>query len=175
MGHSSSEHLMASCTCSNVELLLTGAPIWRIACYCDDCQAGARQLANLPRAPSIMDSDGGTKYLLYRKDRVKCWRGADRLVAYRLRAESPMRRVIAGCCNTPMFADYEKGHWFSIYQANVNNDASSLEMRIQTRFAPDSFSPVSDSVPGYRFFPLRFIIKLVLARIGMLFYQKPDF
>jgi len=45
-------------------------------------------------------SDGGTDYVLYRKDRVQCVTGQEYLEEHRLKPDSPTRRVIATCCNS---------------------------------------------------------------------------
>ena len=66
----------ARCSCGNVELEAIGAPITSVVCYCNDCQEGSRQIEALPNARLVRDPDGGTAYVLFRKDRVKCSRGA---------------------------------------------------------------------------------------------------
>ena len=40
--------MIARCTCGNVEVEAVGAPILSVACYCDDCQKGSRQIEALP-------------------------------------------------------------------------------------------------------------------------------
>jgi hypothetical protein len=42
--------MMVSCSCGQVECEATGAPIVTVACYCDDCQEGSRQIEELPNA-----------------------------------------------------------------------------------------------------------------------------
>ena len=71
----------------------------------------------LPDALPVPDPDGGTAYLLYRKDRFSCIKGEQLLKSLRIREPSPTRRVIASCCNSAMFLDFEKGHWLSVYRA----------------------------------------------------------
>jgi hypothetical protein len=73
-------------------------------------------LSALAAAPPVRNPDGGTDYLLYRKDRVQCVRGQEHLEAHRLKPESPTRRVIATCCNSAMFLDFTKGHWLTLYR-----------------------------------------------------------
>jgi hypothetical protein len=63
------------CVCGQVAVEGIGAPIASVICYCDDCQEGARQIRSLPNAVSIEDPDGGTAYLVYRKDRVTYLKG----------------------------------------------------------------------------------------------------
>jgi hypothetical protein len=159
--------MMVSCSCGQVECEATGAPIVTVACYCDDCQEGSRQIEELPNAPRVRDADGGTAYVLYRKDRLKCSRGRDLLRDLRIREKSATRRVVASCCNSALYLDFEKGHWLSIYRARLGGVLPPLQMRIQTRFIPNKSHSLND-VPAYPGFPFRFIAKLFIARIAML-------
>jgi hypothetical protein len=126
---------IARCSCGSVELETSGAPILSVACYCDDCQEGSRQIERLPNARPVRDPDGGIAYLLYRKDRMKCSKGAEHLRDYKIKKESHTRRVVATCCNSAMFLDFQKGHWFSVYRARFEGDAPSLQMRVQTNLS----------------------------------------
>ncbi len=157
----------AQCACGSVKLEASDAPIMSVACYCDDCQEGARQIEALPNARPVRDADGGSAYALYRKDRVECSRGARFFQGYKIREESPTTRVVATCCNSAMFLNYEKGHWFSIYRARFQGDAPPLQMRIHTRFKPENGDVPSD-VPSYPTWPFKFLTKLLAARIAML-------
>ena len=155
------------CSCGSVELEASGTPIMVTACYCDDCQEGGRHIEALPNAQPVLDADGGTGDLMYRRDRVECTRGAELLREYRLKEESPTARVVATCCNSAMYLDFEKGHWLSVYRARFVGDVPPLEMRVQTKFVPEN-TIVADDVPCYPGYPLRFVVKLVAARISML-------
>ena len=156
------------CTCGRVELEAIGAPILSAACHCDDCQDGARQLAALRGAPPVMDDYGGTEYVLYRKDRVTCSKGAELLRDYKLRKDSGTNRVVASCCNAAMLVRFDRGlHWVSVYRGRYQAAAPALEMRVNTRFRPAGGAMASD-VPSYAYYPLRFVAKLVAAKIAML-------
>jgi hypothetical protein len=155
-----------SCQCGNVEFEAIGPPIMSVACYCDDCQEASRQLEALPSAPGVREPDGGTAYVLFRKDRFNCIGGDQLLRNLRLREKSPTKRVIASCCSSAMFLDFEKGHWLSVYRARFV-DAPPPQMRIQTRFAPRGTN-IGNDIPAYSAFPLKFIAKLMLARFDML-------
>lgn len=87
----------------------------RATCYCGSCQAAAKALGALPGAPAIAHDDGGTDFTLYRKDRVGRAEGIEHLRAHRLTPESPTRRLVADCCDTPMLLDFTKGFWISVY------------------------------------------------------------
>ena len=170
MSASPKDHTIARCACGSVELEAIGAPILSTACYCDDCQEGARQIEALPNAGPVLDPDGGSAYLLYRKDRMKCSKGAERLRDYKIKNESPTRRVVATCCNSAMFLDFQKGHWFSVYRARFEGDVPPLQMRVQTKVKPQNTDNPSD-VPSYAGYPLKFMLKLVAAPIAMLLHR----
>lgn len=161
--------MVMSCTCGTVEVAFRGAPILGATCHCDDCQTGARQIEALPGARKVTDAAGGTPYLLYRRDRASVVRGADRLVAYKLKPGSPTSRMVAGCCNSAMMVAFDSGpHWVSPYRMMMAADAPPIEMRVQTKFVPAG-TVLPDDVPGYSFAPARFVLKLIGARIAMLF------
>ena len=89
---------------------------------------------------------------------------------YRIKNESPTRRVVATCCNSAMFLDFQKGHWYSVYRARFEGDVAPLQMRIQTKFKSKDRNIPSD-VPSYSTYPFRFIAKLMAARVAMLFHR----
>jgi hypothetical protein len=158
---------VARCACGSVEFQASGTPILAAACYCDDCQQGARQIAALPNGP-VAGDDGGTEYLLYRKDRVTCTKGSELLRKYRLKDSSPTVRTLANCCNTALLLDFEKGHWLSLYRARFIGTPPPLQIRIQTKFAANA-DGIADDLPRYSSLPFRFMMKLISARFGMLF------
>jgi hypothetical protein len=159
--------LIARCACGSVELEVIGTPILGVACYCDDCQDAARQIEALPNARPVLSQDGGTEYLLYRKDRMRCSKGGDLMLDYKIKNESPTRRVVATCCNSTMFLDFQKGHWFSVYRVGFGGNAPPLQMRIQTRYKPGN-GDIPNDVPSYATYPLKFVAKLMAARVAML-------
>lgn len=157
----------AHCTCGSVELETTGTPILGATCYCDDCQEAGRRIEQLPNAPRVLDPNGGTDFLLYRKDRLKYTKGSGLLLDHRLREGSATRRVVATCCNSFMFLDFEKGHWFSVCRARFAGDVPPLQMRVQTKSRPQTASRPGE-IPSYAGYPPKFFLKLVAARIAML-------
>ena len=158
-----------ACPCGSVELAATGAPTTTAVCYCDDCQAAARQLEALPGAPRLLDASGGTAFVVYRKDRVAVARGADRLQKHKLKEGSPTNRLVASCCNAPMLLNFDDSKWWvDIYRDRYGDAAPPVEMRFCTKFKPPGAiipndAPVS---PGY---PFRLIRKQIAARLAMLF------
>ena len=100
-GMARTKQYLARCSCGAVKLTASGQPIVASVCYCDDCQAAARQIATLAGSSNVADSDGGTEYLLFRKDRFSCSEGSQHLRPVRLKDTSATRRMIASCCSRP--------------------------------------------------------------------------
>ena len=78
----------ARCACGSVELEAIGTPITSVACYCESCQEGSRQIEALPNRRAVCAIDGGTAYVLYRKDRVEYPKGSRLLRGFKLRDDS---------------------------------------------------------------------------------------
>lgn len=154
------------CACGSVELATIGEPIISAVCYCDDCQAAAVQLEELPNAPPVLDGIGGTEFLLYRKDRMDCIKGSEHLENHRLTEASTTKRVVASCCSTYLFLDFQKGHWFSMHRARFDGPTPAPKMRIQTKSKPEG-AVLPDDVPAYPTFPMKFLAILVMARLKM--------
>ena len=162
-------NLTARCACGSIEIEAAGAPIVSVVCYCDDCQEGSRQIEALPNAPSVRDPDGGTAYVLYRKDRIRYAKGEPLLKSHRIKKKTDTNRMVATCCNSAMVMRFDDSkHWVPVYRARLQGDVLPLEMRICTKFAPDS-GKVPRDVPNYPGFSVRFIGKLLRARIAMMF------
>ncbi len=138
----------ATCRCGAVRLDVRGEAILTGICYCTSCQAAGRQFKTLTAAPAILTEDGGTPSVLYRKDRVQCVQGGEHLREYRLTSGSPTRRMVATCCNTPMFLDFTKGFWLTIYQGRLSGDVPQPEMRVMTAERPKGVV-LPDDLPDY--------------------------
>jgi hypothetical protein len=160
-----------SCSCGRVAATITGKPILHAMCYCTSCRTAGLAFAQEPGAPSVVDRDGGTALLLYRKDRVGQFTGGDLLREHRLRPASPTRRLVATCCNTPMFLDFTGGHWLSVYADRVEGNATPLDVRIMTRDRVDKTTLPND-VPTFETHSARAILKLLVAWAAMGF-RKP--
>ena len=122
--------LQASCQCGQVVFEGVGKPIVTASCYCSDCREAGRRFEALPGSSPVRDADGGTPVILHRKDRVRCLTGNHLLDEHRLDPTSPTRRVLAACCNSPMFMDFTRGHWLSLYRHRCGSTAPPIEMRI---------------------------------------------
>jgi hypothetical protein len=169
MPASRTSDLKAACQCGRVQIVALGKPMMCVACYCDDCQEAARHIESSHNGAAVRDSDGGTGYVVYRKDRVRCAAGSELLKGFKLRDTSPTNRVIASCCNSPMLLDFDDGkHWVDVYRNRVEGTPPPIELRVCTRFRQAGGELPSD-VPSFPGYPLRFIAKLIGAKVAMLF------
>lgn len=155
-----------SCQCGKVRLEAAGKPILTASCFCKSCQEAGHRFEALPSAPPLLDSDSGTAMVLYRKDRVTCIAGPEHLEERRLTPETPTRRVMAACCNTPMFLDFTKGHWLALYRKRFGAAAPPLDMRLMTKERRPGVA-LPDDVPNHSGFSGSFFRKLLGAWIAM--------
>ncbi len=156
----------ASCVCGQVTLEAAGAPILCAVCYCESCRTAASLFEQAPGAPSVLDADGGVDYCLFRKDRVKILRGGEHLQEYRLTQASPTRRIVATCCNAPMFLDFTSGHWLNLYRDRLTGNALPLEMAVMAKDRPVGAAHQGD-LPTYPDRPAKFMLKLLAAWAAM--------
>jgi hypothetical protein len=71
------------------------------------------------------------------------------------------------CCNTPIFLEFESGHWLSMYgHLWPKGTRPSLELRTMTSDLSDS-SVLPDDVPNSKRQSFSFIAKLLGAWIAM--------
>jgi len=157
--------MIVSCKCGQVKLDVTGKPFMVAACYCDDCQAGWRRIEALVNAAPVLDDRGGIENLYFRNDRVRVVQGEEFLQPFKLRPESPMRRVVANCCNTPMYSSREDFRFMNIIRARFGPDAPPLEGRYFTRYSPEQ-PFVSHDVPSYPGVPLSVKLKMLRAHLA---------
>lgn len=172
MSQKQQEHLHAICRCGRVKLEAVGRPILTASCYCASCQEAGRRFEQFASASPMLNPDGGTNYVLYRKDRVRCASGQEYLEEHRLKSESPTRRVIATCCNSGMFLDFTKGHWLAMYRNRFPADAPPVEMRVMTQDRRGGVT-LPDDLPNYDGHSGKFMLKLIAAWIAMGF-RRPE-
>jgi hypothetical protein len=162
--------LRASCACGQVAVEARGRPIVTVVCYCDDCQAAGRQIEALPGAPPVLNADAGSSLVVFRKDRLSCVRGQDRLVAHKLKPGSATSRYVASCCNSALYLGFDDGkHWVDVFRGRVEGEPPPVEMRICTRFRPAGPELPADvpSVPGFSFGLIaRFMAAALAMRLG---------
>jgi len=163
--------LILKCSCGSVEMKAFDAAITSAVCYCDTCQRGSRELAALPNASSVQDLDGGTAYVLYRADRVAYSKGGELLRSLKF-DETATSRIYASCCNSAMVMEFDDArHWVCIYRARFQSDAPALEFRICTKFTLET-AEIPNDVPGYAMYPLGLLVKLLEAKIAMIFSPR---
>jgi hypothetical protein len=165
-------HYLASCTCGQVTLEAVGAPMLSAICYCESCRKAGREFEQAPGAPRVINASNGVDYCIFRKDRVRVSRGGVLLKEHRLTADSPTRRVVAGCCNAPMFVDFTKGHWLTLYRDRVP-DAPPLQIGVMAKDLPEGAKPRED-IPAYATFSPKAMVGLMLSWAAMGF-PRPRF
>lgn len=85
------------------------------------------------------------------------------LAEHRLTDDSKTRRVVATCCNTPMFLDFTHGHWLSIYGALwPEGTLPKLDLRTVTKHAPAGVV-LTDDAPNARTHNVSFFFRLIMA------------
>lgn len=115
----------------------------------------------------MLDERGATRYVLYRKDRVDCIAGAETLREHRLAPDSQSRRVVATCCNTPMFLDFTQGHWLSLYGGLwPPEQRPALDLRTMVADMADG-TLLPNDVPNARSHTLGFFARLIAAWAAM--------
>lgn len=165
-GRDGMTHTHLHCGCGKVRLDLTGAPMVSVECCCTSCRTAGTRMQGLPGAPVILTDYGATPFVLYRKDRVHI-EGAEHLAGFRLNPKSHSRRVVATCCNTPMFLDFELGHWLSLYGSLWPADSRpAIEMRTMTQDLDDR-SALPDDVPNPKRQNATFFLRLLGAWVAM--------
>lgn len=155
------------CACGEVSLRVEGAPIISAECCCTSCRTAAARFQALPGARLLLGPRDASRFVLYRKDRVHFLQGTDRLAELRLAPESKTRRVVATCCNTPVFLEFQNGHWLSLYGGLwAEGTLPPLELRTMTSDLPPGPALPTD-VPNSRHQSVAFFIKLLGAWMGM--------
>jgi len=155
----------ASCVCGRVTIEAAGAPTLSVVCYCESCRRAAAQFERVAGAPSVLNENGGVDYCLFRKDRVRIARGGQYLQEHRVTEASATRRLVATCCNAPMFLDFTKGHWLTLYRDRIVESAPPLEFGVMAK--DRAAGPQPGDLPTFSTHPARFMIKLLAALAPM--------
>lgn len=155
------------CTCGQVRLEVVDRSILNAECLCTSCRTAGETFRALPGAPGFQASTGGTPYVLYRKDRVRFLGGQEHLRELRLTEKASTRRVLATCCNAPLFLEFESGHWLSLYASLWPASARpAMELRTMAGDLPEGTELPSD-LPNPRSHTASFMFKLLAAWIRM--------
>jgi hypothetical protein len=152
-----------TCTCGQTALTLSGPPIMVVDCCCTSCRTAAAQL---PGGAKILGPHGETRFVLQRKDRVTL-PPPEAMAEHRLTPGSKTRRVVATCCNTPLFLEFQGGHWLSLYGSLwPEAQRPAAEMRTMAADLPDPFT-LPDDIPNSRRQSPRFMWNLLTAWAAM--------
>ena len=103
------------CACGKVTLSVDSPSALRLVCYCRDCrgyvnalnekkrmEAGKQVAASTTTTP--LDPWGGADWTQIYPGEISVVDGAEHLRTCLIRDKSPIRRVYASCCKTPMFS-----------------------------------------------------------------------
>ncbi|WP_202796814.1 hypothetical protein [Pedosphaera parvula] len=80
--------------------------------------------------------------------------------------DSKTRRVVATCCNAPMFLDFTQGHWLTVYRFRLPAGVRSPQMRVNTSERPSGVT-LPDDIPNYPAHSLAFMTRLLLSWAAM--------
>lgn len=161
------QKISLQCRCGTVAMEAAGPPMMSVECLCTSCRTAGAVLQSLPGAPAMLDIHGATRMEIYRKDRVRCLRGAEALREYRLNDKTTTRRVVATCCNTPIFLEFTKGHWIDLYgHLWPQGTLPPLQLRTMTSDLDDP-AALPGNVPNLKTQSLGFFARLMLAWIKM--------
>jgi hypothetical protein len=121
----------------------------------------------LPGALSVRTPHDTTPFVMHRKDRLTLVSGQAELREHHLTPESPSRRVVAICCNTPLFLDFKGGHWLSIYTPRYPQAAlPPLLLRTMAADQPAD-RPLPNDVPNPASHTFTFVWRLFSAWVAM--------
>lgn len=156
-----------ACRCGKVHIDVEHAPLLTAECHCNSCREAGTRLEAVGIEPPMLQPDGGTRFVLYRKDRVRFTQGVEQLKEFRLKADSPSRRVVAGCCNTPLFLEFKGGHWLSIY-GGLWPQGRQPPLQVRTMLGDRADRPVfNDGVASGTWPTMKFYALLLGAWIAM--------
>jgi hypothetical protein len=97
---------------------------------------------------------------------MKLKRGARHLREYRLKPNSPTRRVVASCCGSPLFADFTPGHWLSVFRARLPEPAPAPLVCVMVKDRLEGAEPPA-GIPAHDTLAPRLMIKLLIAWAAM--------
>lgn len=156
-----------ACSCGQVRLEVQGKPIASVECCCSSCREAGVRIRKLEGSPPVLTDYDATPFVMYRKDRVRVLSGAKSLASFRLTPNSSSERIIATCCNTPVYLDFKHGHWFSLYGTLWPDGAlPPPEMRTMASNLPEG-AHLPDDIPNAKKQSLGFFAKLFGAWVAM--------
>ncbi len=167
------QDIQLACACEKVQIEVAGAPIISAECHCNSCRAFGARLQREQGSPPFLEANGGTRFNLYRKDRIRFIKGTDLLGEVFLTHDAKTRRVIATCCNTPIYLEFSHAHWLNLYGDLWPKGAQpALDLRTMTSDLADR-SALPNDVPNKKRQSIAFFGKLLGAWFAMGF-KTPD-
>lgn len=155
------------CACGQTRLEVRGNPILVSECLCNSCRAAAGRLAALPGAKNTLTAYHATPAAEYRKDRISIHSGVENLKEFRLSSTAGSRRVVATCCNTPVFLELKGAHWLSLYlHLWPEETRPRAELRTMVGDLADT-SALPKDIPNLKSHTLAFYAKLLAAWVAM--------
>ncbi len=147
---------------------MEGAPIVSTECHCNSCRAAGARLQALPSAPPFLEAQRRDALrALPQGSRPLRARAPSCLKEFRLTPAAKTRRVVATCCNTPVFLEFQSGHWLSLYGGLwPEGTLPPLDLRTMTSDLPAG-TPLPDDVPNGKRQSFSFFAKLLGAWIAM--------
>lgn len=144
-----------------------GGPIICSECHCESCRKAAEKMESFPHQPIFREKNGGTPFVLYRKDRVSFLEGTESLKSFRLSPKSGSRRAYASCCDSPVFLEFQHGHWLSLYASLWPKDSRpKMDLRTMTSDLPDP-SILDNDLPNFKKQSLPFMWRLLKSWAAM--------
>ena len=156
----------AVCACGEVEFQATGKAIQTVACYCDDCRTAGQQIDALPQGRSGLGADGGTVSVLFRKDRVRCVRGSERLTDHKLRPESATVRVVTSCCHSNVASRFDTWPMMPLRSFDASAPPLTPDLCIMTKFALDP-AAIQHAAPRYATVSPGFVLKILSGSVQL--------
>lgn len=138
-----------------------------VECCCNSCREAGERFLSLSSDASTFAENGTVPFVMQRNDRTRITRGKEHLAVHRLDDSATTSRVLATCCNTPIFLHMKGGHWVSVYGTLWEDEQRPApEMRTLTVDCPDLAS-LSTDIPNLKTHSLSFYWQLFKAWAGM--------
>lgn len=160
----------ASCACGAVEVAFDCEPFIVISCGCDDCQAAAHALEALPGAPEITEPVGATPLAAFPRASMRVVQGANMIEPYRLNDSTPTKRMVATCCNSALYIDFDRGpFWVSVYRDRLTTPPPMPRWRVQTKYLA---TELPNDIPNHRKWPAAMIGHTLLTGLQTLVTRR---
>ena len=142
-----------------------------VECCCNSCRDAGERFLKLSPDASTFAANGTVTFVMQRNDRLTIMTGEEYLAVHRLDETATTSRVLATCCNTPMYLQMKGGHWASIYGTLWDEDQRPApQMRTLTVDSPE-LSVLSNDIPNLKTHSITFYWRLFMAWVRMGFRE----